>query len=112
MPESHAAATPSAPTATMIPASSATATSPERENPGIQGPEPSLTDSNTTVTVTTGIDNATHNLAPTSNEPSAPLATIGNTEAAGQSQPLVKRAKGLAVVGTGLTDKYIGYCIS
>jgi hypothetical protein len=83
-PPSNAAATPLGPTGT-IPVSSATAASPEREN-----------------------------LASTLNGSfaSALLASTGNTEATGQPQAPVKRARGLAVMGTGLTDKYVPYCIS
>ncbi|KAI0277825.1 hypothetical protein BGY98DRAFT_593954 [Russula aff. rugulosa BPL654] len=45
------------------------------------------------------------NLASTLNGSFAPLASTGNTEATGQPQAPVKRARGLAVMGTGLTDK-------
>jgi hypothetical protein len=38
--------------------------------------------------------------------PSLPLASINNNESAGQHRSSVKRVKGLAVVGKGLTDKY------
>ena len=76
---SNAAATPLGPTG-IIPVSSVTAASLEREN-----------------------------LASGS---FAPLARTGNTETTGQPQAPVKRARGLAVMGTGLTDKYVPYCIS
>lgn len=107
-PESNVAV-PSAPISN-IPTSAATAASPERENLGIRGPEPGLTDSNMT-----GVTNTAQNLASTlngSSAPQPPLAGTSNTEAAGISQGPVKCIKGLAVVGTGLTDKYVGYCIS
>jgi hypothetical protein len=90
-----------------VPVPYAITTSSETENPGIQGSEPTLTDINTM-----GISRVAQNLASTLNGSPAPLASTGNTEATGQPQAPVKHAKGLAVMGTGVTDKYIYYCIS
>ena len=101
--ESNAAATPPAPTATT-PASSASAPLSERENPGIQGTESRLTDINMT-----GTTRAAENPVLTSNGSPAPPARASNTEATGETQPPVKRTKGSAVVGTGLTEKYVTY---
>ena len=70
------------------------------ENIEIQGSEPVLTDTNVT-----GITGATHSIASTSNSLPAPPASTENTEVTDQSQAPLKRTKGLAVVGVGLTDK-------
>jgi hypothetical protein len=98
-PKNNTTAMPSAATMTT-PTPSGTATLPGMENIEIQGSEPVLTDTNAT-----GITGATHSIASTSNSLPAPPASTENTEVTDQSQAPLKRTKGLAVVGVGLTDK-------
>jgi len=99
VPKNNTTTMPSAATMTT-PTPSGTATLPGMENVKIQGSEPVLTDTNAT-----GITGATHSIASTSNSLPAPPASTENTEVTDQSQAPLKRTKGLAVVGVGLTDK-------
>jgi hypothetical protein len=55
------------------------------------------------------ITNASLTLVSTPSRSMLPLTSIGNNKTAGQldHQTPIKHKKGLAIVGTGLTDKYI-----
>jgi hypothetical protein len=78
-----------------------TAATSEKENHRTQDTEPSSADDNAT-----GITGMAQNLASTSSGSTPLLASINDNEPAGQHQSSAKRVKGLAVIGTGLTDKY------
>jgi hypothetical protein len=78
-----------------------TAMGSEKENCRNKDTEPGSADDNST-----GITGEAQRLSSASSRSSLPLANINNNEQTGQHQSSAKRMKGLAVVGTGLTDKY------
>jgi hypothetical protein len=80
-----------------MPSLSQTTTTFEKENYQTQDSIPDLADNGTMGT----------GMAPSLSGPSHPLADIQNNEPAEQCKGSGKRAKGLAVVGKGLTEKYV-----
>jgi hypothetical protein len=74
----------------------------EKENHGTQDTKLRLVNNNA-VDITSVIQS----MAMISSGPLLPLTNIINNKLTGQSQSSVKHTKGLAVVSTGLMDKYI-----
>jgi hypothetical protein len=91
-------------TATLV--TPLTAAASEKNNHETQDTELRPMDDN----MTSGITGMTQDLALTLSGSTPPLASINNNEpaASGQRQSSAKRVKGLAVVGAGLTAKYVG----
>jgi hypothetical protein len=91
-------------TATLV--TPLTAAASEKNNHGTQDTELRPMDDN----MTPGITGMTQDLALSLSGSTPPLASINNNEpaASGQRQSSAKRVKGLAVIGTGLTAKYVG----
>jgi hypothetical protein len=97
--EGNMAASSSAPTSTSMPLAFLTDKASKKENHAPRSVDNNAAD-------ITGITQSSALSSPGS---SLPLVGISNNETAGQCQSSVKCAKGLAVVSTGLTDKYFGW---
>src|SRR5712692_7701017 len=89
--------------ATMTSSAPFTATMSEKESHVTQDTETRSVDNNPM-----DIAGIAQSSASTSHGTTLTLASTNNNETTGRRQGSAKRTKGLAVVGTGLTDKYLG----